>query len=220
MKVGVIGLGNFGTNVVRELFRQGFDVLALDRNSELVQKAQEFSTKAVVADCTDKDALTDLGFGTVDVAIVSMGEELSASVLAALYLKEMGVKKVIVKALSEDHRKILEKVGADQVVFPEREVAVKLAKSIARPNVLDYLPLSEEFAIMEVIPPLPFVGKSILDLDLRKNYGIQIMGIVDGNTKKLAIVVSPERIIGAHDRLIVLGRQQDVERIRGIAAQK
>lgn len=217
MKVGVIGLGNFGTNVVRELFHQGFDVLALDLDADLVQKAQEFSTRAVVADCTDKDTLEDLGFGKVDVAIVSMGEALSASVLAAMYLKELGVAKVIVKALTEDHKKVLEKVGADEVVFPEREVAIKLAKSIARPNVLDYLPLSSEFAIMEVIPPESFFGKSILELDLRKHFGIQIMGIVDGNTQKLSIVISPERIIGSRDRLIVLGRQADVDRIRGFS---
>ena len=216
MKIAVIGLGNFGMNVAKELYARGHDVLIVDQSPELVQKGQEFSSKSVVADCTDKEVLANLGLSTVETTIISMGTNLSGSILATMYAKELGVKDIIVKAISDDHKTILEKVGATRIIFPEREMAVRLARSIATPNVLDYLPLTNSFSIMEVIPPKGFVGKSLSDLDLRKKYQIQIIGMQDTVEGVISMVVSPDRVIKATDRLIVLGKQEHLEKIKGL----
>jgi len=216
MKIAVIGLGNFGMNVARQLYARGHDVLIVDQNPDLVQKGQEFSSKSVVADCAEKEVLENLGLSTVETAIVSMGNNLSGSILATMYAKELGVKNIIVKAINDDHKIILEKVGATQIIFPEREMAVKLARSITTPNVLDYLPLANSFSIMEIIPPKGFVGKSLFELDLRKKYQIQIIGIQDTVEKIISMVVSPDRVIKATDRLIVLGKQKHLEKIKGL----
>lgn len=216
MKIAVIGLGNFGMNVAKELYARGHDVLIVDQSPELVQKGQEFSSKSVVADCAEREVLANLGLSTVETTIISMGNNLSGSILATMYAKELGVKNIIVKAISDDHKRILGKVGATQIIFPEREMAVKLARSITTPNVLDYLPLTNSFSIMEIIPPKDFVGKSLSDLDLRKRYQIQVVGIKDALKDVIDMIVSPSRPIKASDRLIVLGEQEHLEKIKGL----
>ena len=216
MKIAVMGLGNFGMNVVRELYARGHDVLAVDRQKELVQRAQAFSSKSVIADCTDREVLAELGLSTVNMGIISTGTNLSGSILATMYLKELGVNNVIVKAINDDHKKVLEKVGATQVIFPEKEMAAKLAQNITIPNVLDYLPLTDAFAIMEIIPPKEFIGKSLLDLDLRRKHQIQILAIKDTLKDKINMVVSPGRAIEETDRLIILGSQDSLKRIKGL----
>jgi trk system potassium uptake protein TrkA len=219
MKVAVIGLGKFGMHVAMELYARGHDVLVVDNSDDLVQKGQEFSSKSVVADCTDKGVLENLGLSSVETAVVSMGTNLAGSILVTMYLKELGVKNIIVKATHDDHKKILEKVGATQIVFPEREMAVRLARSITTPNVLDYLPLTNSFSIMEIIPPKDFVGKSLVDLDLRKKYHIQIIGIKDTLKDAMNMVISPRRPIEATDRLIIVGEQEHLEKIKGLASR-
>ncbi len=217
MKIAVLGLGNFGMNVARELYVFGHDVLAVDERDALVQKCQEFSSRSVVADCTEREVLENLGLSTVETAVVSMGNNLSGSILATMHLNELGVKHIIVKAIDDDHKKILEKVGATQVMFPEREMALKLARSITTPNVLDYLPLTNTFSIMEVIPPKDFVGKSLSDLDLRKKYQIQVIGIQDTVEDVISMVVSPSQPIKATDRLIILGKQAHLQEMKGLS---
>jgi len=216
MKIAVIGLGKFGISVAKELYTRGHDVLIVDERHDLVQKGQEFSSKSVVADCTDKEVLANLGLSTVETTIVNMGSNLSGSILATMYLKELGVRNIIVKAINDDHKKVLEKVGATQIIFPEREMAVKLAQSITTPNVLDYLPLTDAFSIMEIIPPKDFVGKSLIDLDLRRRYQIQIIGIQDTVEDVISMVVSPSQPIKATDRLIILGKQEHLKKIKGL----
>ncbi len=212
-----MGLGNFGMNVARELYACGHDVLAVDERDALVQKCQEFSSRSVVADCTESEVLENLGLSTVETAVVSMGNNLSGSILATMHLNELGVKHIIVKAIDDDHKKILQKVGATQVMFPEREMALKLARSITTPNILDYLPLTNAFSIMEVIPPKDFVGKSLSDLDLRKKYQIQVIGIQDTVEDVISMVVSPGQPIKATDRLIILGKQEHLQEMKGLS---
>ncbi len=137
-----------------------------------------------------------------------------------MYLKELGVKNVIVKAINDDHKKVLEKVGATKVIFPEREMAVKLAQSITTPNILDHLPLTDAFSIMEMIPPKEFIGKSLVDLDLRRKYQIQVIGVKDTLEDKISMVVSPNRAVEATDRLIVLGSQESLKKIKGLNSAK
>ncbi len=140
----VIGLGIFGYHIARTLFENGFDVVAIDKNKEVIQKIRDYSTKAILADGTDQDIWDDIGIQEDDIAIISFGEDLAAATLITLHLKQKKVKNIIVKAPNEDHKLILEKVGATEVIIPEMDVARKLAKGMISPNVMDYIPLSED----------------------------------------------------------------------------
>jgi len=214
MRVAVFGLGIFGRNVVKALFEKGHEVIAIDQEKELIQKAQEYSTQAIVANCTDRELLENLGLNTVDLAVVSLGENLSASILLTLYLKEMEVKQIIVKAVNEDHQKILEMVGATKVVFPERDMAIKLAASLDTPNVLDYLPLSQEYQVIEMAAPKAFINKSLKDLDLRRKYGIQVIAVRESGSDAVHCLFSPEFKIKEGDILIILGKVEDIEKVK------
>src|SRR4030043_1145675 len=152
-RVVVSGLGIFGFNIAKDLYENGFEVIAIDKDKEVVQKIKDFSTKAILADGTDKEVMESIGIQEDDVVIISFGEDLAASTLITLHLKEMKVKHIIVKAPNEDHKHVLEKVGATEVIIPEREMADKVAKSLISPNVLDYIPLSEDYTISEIVPP-------------------------------------------------------------------
>ena len=159
-RVVVIGLGIFGFNIAKDLYENGMEVIAIDKNKEVIQKIKDFSTKAILADGTDKEVIESIGIQEDDVVIVSFGEDLAASTLITLHLKEMKVKTIIVKAPNEDHKHVLEKVGATEVIIPERAMADKVAKSLISPNVLDYIPLSEDYTIYEIGPPVEFYGEN------------------------------------------------------------
>ena len=155
-RVIVIGLGIFGFNIAKDLYENGFEVVSIDKNKEVIQKIRGFSTKAILADGSDREVIESLGIHPDDVVIISFGEDLAASTLITLHLKELKVKNIIVKAPNEDHKHVLEKVGATEVVIPERAMADKVAKSLISPNVLDYIPLSEDYTISELVPPASF----------------------------------------------------------------
>src|SRR4030042_5830890 len=142
-RVIVIGLGIFGFNIVKDLYENGIEVIAIDKNKEVIQKIRDFSTKAVLADGTDKEVIDSIGIQQDDVVIISFGEDLAASTLITLHLREMKVKHIIVKAPNEDHKRVLEKGGATEVIIPEREIADKVARSLTSPNVLHSIPLSD-----------------------------------------------------------------------------
>src|SRR3989337_2061277 len=160
-RVIVIGLGIFGFNIAKDLYENGIEVIAVDKDKEVVQKIRDFSTKAVLADGTDKEVMESIGIQEDDIVIISFGEDLAASTLITLHLRELKVKTIIVKAPNEDHKRVLEKVGATEVIIPEKEMADKVAKSLITPNVLDYIPLSEGYTICELVPPSNFVGQTI-----------------------------------------------------------
>jgi len=214
MRVAVIGLGNFGMTVAQLLHDRGHDVLVIDGKRELVQKAREFSSQAVALDCTKREMLERLGLRDVDVAIVSLGENLSASILVTLYLKEMQVKRIMVKAINEDHKRILELIGATDVIFPEREVALKVAASIDAPNILDYLPLPEGFQVVEWKPPESFVGKSLGELAMRREYGVQVIAVEEGDNHRVQLAVSPDYQVKGGDVFVILGRAEDIEKLK------
>ena len=218
MRIAVFGLGIFGRHVAKALFEKGHEVIAVDQRKDLVQRAQEYTTQAIVANCTDRELLENLGLNTVDIAVVSLGENLSASILLTLYLKEMNVKQIIVKAINEDHQKILELVGATKVIFPERDMAIKLAGSLDTPNVLDYLPLSREYQVIEIKAPKPFVGKTLQELDLRRKYGIQVIAVREGGSDKVHCLFSPDFKIKEKDVLIILGKVEDIEQVKKIVS--
>ena len=199
----VIGLGLFGSEVARQLVNQGCEVLAMDLSSTLVQQISADVTHAVVGDAQDKEVLRALGAGSFDCAIIAIGDDLAASVLITMNLKELNVPKIICKAHDETHRQVMEKLGADRVVIPEKENASRLARSLASPNVLDYIELSEDYGILEVPAPKSWVGKTLKELNVRAKLGVNIIAV----EKDGAINVSPaaDYCICQNDIMVVLG---------------
>lgn len=184
----VIGMGRFGSSVATSLIKQGYDVLAIDADSENIQKISEVVTHAVCADSTSEEALAAVGIRNFDVVIVAIGHDVQASVLTTLLLKEMGVKYILAKAQNELHGKMLGKIGANRVVYPERDMGVRIAHSLISTNVLDYIELSPDLSIVEVAVPRPMVGLSLAASNLRADYGINLIAI----KRKEKIIVSPE----------------------------
>lgn len=199
----VIGLGRFGAETARQLCRLGCEVLALDLRSDLVQQMASEVTHAAVGDSRDKEVLRALGVGHLECAVVAIGDDLASSVLTVMNLQELKVPHIICKAHDETHRKVLEKLGADQVVIPEKENAARLARSLSSPNVLDYIELSNDFGIMEVPAPKGWIGKSLKELDVRAKLGINIIAIKhDG---KINTFPAGDYRFVAGDVIVVLG---------------
>lgn len=212
-RVVVIGLGIFGSQLARQLYEKGIEVVAIDKNKDVVQRIKDHSTKALLADATDKDVLEAIGIDPGDTVVISFGEDLSASTLLTLYLKEMKIKEIIVKVPNEDYKRILLKVGASEAIIPEREMANKVARSIISPNVLEYLPISEDYTICELAPPPGFIGKSLADLDLRKKHQLQVIAIRDVLSESLQLVPRATSVIKDSDALVVIGREEDIRKV-------
>ena len=213
-RVVVIGLGIFGFNLAKDLFEAGLEVIAVDKNKDMVQKIRDFSTKAVMADATEKEVMEAIGIEENDVVIVSFGEDLAASTILTLHLKEMKVKTIIVKAPNEDHKRILEKVGATEVVIPEREMAAKIARSLISPNVMEYIPLTREYTICEIAPPASFVGKSIAEIQLRKRYNIGLLASRDVLTDQISMIPGGDFVVKDSDILVVIGKEKDIQDLK------
>ena len=199
----VIGLGKFGAQAAKRLCELGCEVLAIDRNGDLVQPISNLVTQAVVGDARDKDVLRALGAKDFECAIVAIGDNLADSVLATMNLKELGVPYIVCKASDETHRQVLLKLGADRVVIPEQEHADRLAKNLSSPNVLEYIELSEECGIIEISAPKNWVGKSLRELNVRAKLGVNIIAIKQDS--KFDVSPSPDYKIVAEDIMVVLG---------------
>lgn len=206
----VIGLGRFGGSIVRELIEQDADVMAIDKDTERVDEFASIATQSVRADTTDESVLKSLGIRNFEHVIVAIGENIQASILTTLMLKEIGVKKITVKAQNDYHAKVLDKIGADQVVHPERDMGIRIAHNILSNNVLDYLELSDEHSIMEIKANEKLAGFTLVDLDIRAKYGINIVAIKRGTE----IIVSPQADmeIELGDILIIIGSDADINR--------
>lgn len=215
MKFGVIGLGNFGSTVAKALFEAGHDVVVLDRDRDRVQAMQRYATQAVIADATQKETLEELALDKMDAVIVSLGKDLSASVLVTLYLRDLKVKKIVVKIASEDHGRVLDRVGATEIVFPEKDMALRLAQSLISPNILDYLPLSPEYSLLELAPPKEFTGKSLAELRLRSRFGVNVLAVRQIIPERMVINPSADFVIKDSDVLVVLGKREDLDKIGG-----
>jgi len=211
----VIGLGRFGTAVATELCMLGHEVLAIDGRDENVQAAAEKVTHAVTGDARDPAVLRALGVRNYDCAIVAVGDDVGNSALITLNLKEMGMKQIVCKAQSHVHRKVLEKIGADRVVFPEHEMGVKLAQGLSHSNILNFIELSDDYGIVEIAPPKSWVGKSIRSLDVRARFAVNIIAIrsKDGN---MTVAPGPNYILRADDVVDTLGRNEDINRLHNL----
>lgn len=208
----VIGLGLFGAEVARRLCELGCEVLAMDVRSDLVQQVSADVTHAVVGDGQDKEVLKALGAGSFDCAIIAIGDDLAASVLTTMNLKELGVPYIVCKAHNETHRRVLEKLGVDRVVIPEYEFAGKLARSLSSHNVLDYIELSEDYGILEVPAPKSWVGKTILELNVRAKLGVNIIAVESGKTTNVSPSANYKILAG--DIMVVLGDNKALETVQ------
>lgn len=212
----VIGLGHFGAHAASTLYAAGKEVIAIDRDQEAIQAMADNSSQAVVADATDKAMLRALGVADADVAIISLGERMDVITLAALHVRELGVPYIAVKALSEDHGKILEALGVHEVIHPEKDVAVRLANKLSRTDVVDFLPLMPGFSIIEIKTPPEFVGRTLKELSLRNTLNVQLIAIKRGGKGPASCNIMPgaDDKLGASDFLVMLGENQHLDRIR------
>jgi len=210
----VIGLGNFGYYLATQLYKKGYEVLAIDKKPDLVQEIKDSVNQAIVADATERKTLEAMGLEQMDAAVVCIGSVLSNSILATLNLKDIGVKRVLAKALSEAHGRILYKIGASEVFFPEKDLALSLAERIHNPNMIDYLPFLEGYSIIELSPPKDFIGKSLQDLDLINRLGIQIIAIKEVIKDQLILIPTAKFVIKDSDILIMLGRNESLDKLK------
>ncbi len=207
----VIGCGRFGSSVATTLYLLGHEVMAVDKNEEKVQDISDLVTHAVQVDATDENALKSLGIRNFDVAVISIGSDVQSSIMATLIAKELGVKYILCKAQNEMQAKVLYKIGADRVVFPERDMGVRVAHNLVSENVLDHIELDPDYSIVEIVAPDRWVKKSIKDLDLRAQYGINVMAIKQG--KNINISPGPEDKLKMGDILVVIGKNTEINKI-------
>lgn len=212
-RVVVIGIGIFGFNIVKKLYENGVEVIAIDKDKDVIQDVKDYCTKAILADGLDKTLLDSIGLHEDDVVIISFGEDLAASTLITLHLKQLKIKNIIVKAPNNEHKLVLESVGATEVIIPEKEMANKVAKSLLSPNVLDYIPLTDDYLICEIAPPQFFIGKTIEELHLRSKYNINVIAIRDTLIDKIQ-VTKANSIIKDSEVLVVIGKSDDIDKIR------
>ncbi|MCM3568902.1 TrkA family potassium uptake protein [Neobacillus mesonae] len=206
----VIGLGRFGLNLAQKLFESGQDVLGLDVNEERVEEAQGYVTHALIADSTDEEAMKSVGIRNFDTVIVAIGNDIQASILSVLLLKELGVQKVIAKAINKLHGKVLDKVGADWVVFPEKDMGLRVAHQLLSPNVLNFIELSNDYSIEEVKIPEKMIDKTLREIDFRAKFNISVIAI--RHNHDIFISPSPDKLLDEGDVLVVIGKNRDLER--------
>ncbi len=208
----VVGLGRFGASVATTLAENGHDVLAIDRDPEKVQAISADVTHAVEADATDEDALKTLGVRNFDVAVVSIGDNVSANILCTLILKELNLPYVIVKAPDTLHGKVLSKVGADRIVYPERDMGARIAQNLISSNVLDYIEFAPEYGVIEILAGDKMTGKSLKELELRASFDVNVMAIKRGED----IHISPgaDDKIEAGDKLVLMGKNENLDKMR------
>ncbi|EKN67765.1 K+ transport system, NAD-binding component [Schinkia azotoformans MEV2011] len=210
----VIGLGRFGTSVARRLREAGHEVLGIDVSEERVEDAEKYVTHAVVADTTEEKALTSIGIRNFDVVIVAIGNDIQSSILTCMLLKDLNVDKIIAKAQGKRHGHVLDKIGVDWLVFPERDMGERVANQLLSPNMLNYIELSKEYNIEEIMIPSKMAEKSLRQLEIRAKYNVSVIAIIsDGD---IIVSPSPDHIIHERDLLVVIGNRQDLSKFSSI----
>lgn len=208
----VVGLGNFGFNLAVELAELRHQVQVIDSSSEKIELIKNKVTQAVVADVRNREALIEIVRKDVDAVIVGLGDSMEASTLAVLYLKDSGVKKIIAKAMNEDHGKVLKSLGATEVIFPEKDIAIRLAKWLTYPNLIEHIPLSPEYSILEIAAPDVYIGKTLGELQLRSKYGIEVIAIKEVLSDKFHLIPGGNVKITPDSALIIIGRESDINK--------
>jgi trk system potassium uptake protein TrkA len=208
----IFGLGRYGLSVARELVNNGADVLAVDQNQSIVNAAISDIPLCKCADITDPDVIRNLGLSNIDVVVIAMASNLEAAVMATMLCKEAGVKTVIVKCANEVHSKILSRVGADKVVIPEKESGTRLAKNLLSAGFIDVIELSEDVSLIELDVKTDWVGKTLIELNLRKKYGINVVAIRRG--KEIAVSVDPEKPLTEEMKLLIIANTEKLSKLK------
>jgi trk system potassium uptake protein TrkA len=211
----VIGLGNFGSAVCENLYGRGHDVIAVDVNEEAVDRIAQHATRTAVADGTDAQVLSRLGGEGADAGIVGTGDDISASILAIMALKDIGVEHIIAKVISPAHDRIMKKIGVSETVFPERDTAQNLVARLLGPRVLNYVKLGPDFGLQEIALPAEWEKKTLRELNLRQNHGVLVVGIHDVLTDRIHSP-DPDQTLTDSDGLLVSGRLADLEKLAAI----
>ena len=209
----VIGLGRFGKSVALTLTALGNEVLAVDKNPEIVEEVASHVTHALSGECRDKQTLESLGVRNFDCVIVAISESVESSILITLMLKDLGAKYVINKAATEIHARILRQVGADKIIFPEMDMGTKLAQRLSSAGILDFIELSDKYSIVEIQMPSSWVGKTLRDLDLRANYGINVVALKNNENQTIDVSPNPDKEFTENDVLVVIGLNSDIAKV-------
>jgi len=212
-KFVVIGLGNFGFNVAIALTELGHQVLVIDSDSKKMEPIEKKVWQSVVGDVSDKGILSKLISKDIDAVIICLGTQAEASTLATLYLKNLGIKKIIVKAMNDDHAQILKLIGATEIVFPEKEVATRVAQRISIPNLVEHIPLTPEYGIVEIAAPDKFVGKSLKELRLRSKYGVHVIAVKNMLFNSCQLIPGADFKIEPDSILIIIGKESDIKKV-------
>ena len=220
---GVIGLGRFGSAMAMTLTELGHDVIGVDGDESRVQQLADVITHALQIDATDEKALRAAGIQDVDVAVVSIGENIESSLLVVMQLRDLGIGTIVAKAVTPLHGRILEKLGVSRVIFPEREMAIRIAHSLVLPNVIDYIELSRDFSIVEVPAPAAFVGRTLKQLELRPRLGLTLIAIKRRSDDSGAVVtnIAPaaDETIRRGDILALLGSNERLSQLDQLLAR-
>lgn len=211
--IAVIGLSSFGFYLCKYLSEEGVQVIAIDLNEQKIDTVKAFVKKAIIVDASEKETLKSLNIADFDTVVISVGEKIDASILITLYLRELGVKEIIAKAMTADHAKILNTLGATTIIFPERDTAKRMARTLRGNNLLDYVPLAENFSIIEMAPPKQWIGKTLSELDIRNSYSIQIIMIKKIVPENVVIIPGGQNIIKESDNLVILGENENLKKI-------
>ncbi len=207
----IFGLGKFGRSVAQTLAENGCEVLAIDNNEEIIQDISKVVTHAVQGDVTDENVLIALGVRNFEVAVIAIGNDIQASIMSTILAKEMGVEYIVAKAQSDIHKRLLEKVGADKVIFPEREIGVRIANNLTSDSFVDFIELSEDFSIVELEVKELWKGKTLREIDMRKAYGINVIGMRQGET--MTITPGPDKLLELGEILIVIGNNGNLKKL-------
>ncbi len=210
----VLGLGSFGRALAIRLSKNGCRVTGVDQRKDYAESLRDQLYEAVIGDCTDHDTLAELSLKDADAVFISLGENITRSLLAALHAKELNARRIIVKGVTEEHGKLLRHLGVERVVFPEIEIAQELADRITWPNVIDYLPIDPEYSFVEFAMPASIVGKTLREANLRSRYGIWVVGVKDVLSGKLNIFPDGEYRLGEDQLLLIVGKQPQIDHLR------
>lgn len=212
----VLGLGTFGSALARRLHQNGCRVTGVDRNRERVEELKEILYEAVIGDVTDRDTLEQLAINEAEAVLIALGEDMTRSLLSALHAKELKATRIIVKGVTPEHGKLLKHLGVERVIFPEQEMALQLADGITWPNVLDLLKIDSDYSVMEMAVPDQFVGKTLQGIDLRRQYGVWLVGVKDVLMSNLEMFPDPEFKFGQDQVLLVIGKQSALQKLRDL----
>lgn len=213
----VIGMGRFGSSVASTLYREGNEVLAIDKKEDQINDHKDSVSYAVIGDATEEETMKEVGIRNFDTVIVAIGDDIQASILAVLLLKELGVKHVVAKALTKNHAQVLYKIGADKVIFPEKDMGERVAHHLmAAPNVLNFIELSDKYSIEEIQIPRSMEGKNLRELSLRSKYNVMVVAIKEKESNKINIAPDPDENLDMDDILLVIGENRDLERFTNL----